>query len=430
MTAPRRFLAPRLPRVRRGQAGFTLIELMVAMTGGLFLAVVVVALSRDASRVYQQETRVANATLSGVNGFERLVNDIARAGHLTTPNISADPRVCNRPSSGGSWPTNVQNLRAIKIEVDSAQVAGTEVAAAGIAPMGIEIAGALDVTEELITTHVGPNEAGGYSVFVRRDTPSAARLGIKDDNAANATNLAILQAIFIPDGVNGRAVRITQLDGMEQYGVVTTVISEPQLEIRLKAEPELVFRTSSAGSLQCGFQGFNTGGTINAVNFIRYRLEPMTGDPAYAALFSASSGGGGANVPYEAGRVELVRQELAPDGATVLSSEIVAEYAVDLQFSLLQATNPTTPALIDAPPATVDLDFDSTQLLRGIRARLSVRSREADRLADVTGVGGGANDRYRIALGSGGTTGAPAYARLRTFQSDVPLRNLEGANWP
>ena len=40
------------------------MELMVAMTGGLFLSIVVFALSRDASRFYQRESRVANATAS------------------------------------------------------------------------------------------------------------------------------------------------------------------------------------------------------------------------------------------------------------------------------------------------------------------------------------------------------------------------------
>jgi len=66
-------LSRRFPRAR----GFTLVELMVAMTGGLFLSIVVFAVSRDASRFYQREIRVANATITGVSGFERLVSDLA-----------------------------------------------------------------------------------------------------------------------------------------------------------------------------------------------------------------------------------------------------------------------------------------------------------------------------------------------------------------
>ena len=59
MRAP--FQLQRLGRdVRNVAGGFTLVELMVAMTGGLFLSIVVFALSRDASRFYQRESRIAN----------------------------------------------------------------------------------------------------------------------------------------------------------------------------------------------------------------------------------------------------------------------------------------------------------------------------------------------------------------------------------
>src|SRR3954447_1336006 len=98
-------------RSRAASAGFTLVELMVAMTGGLFLSIIVFALSRDASRFYQRESRVANATLAGVSGFERLSADVARAGHLVTANIQQDPHVCNRPAT----PALLATLRAIQI---------------------------------------------------------------------------------------------------------------------------------------------------------------------------------------------------------------------------------------------------------------------------------------------------------------------------
>jgi prepilin-type N-terminal cleavage/methylation domain-containing protein len=54
---------------RRAARGFTLVELMVALSGGLFLSAIVFALSRDTTRFYQQETRVASATLAGLVGL-------------------------------------------------------------------------------------------------------------------------------------------------------------------------------------------------------------------------------------------------------------------------------------------------------------------------------------------------------------------------
>jgi hypothetical protein len=405
-----------------GQTGFTLVELMVAMTGGLFLSIVVFALSRDATRFYQQETRVANATLSGVTGFERLFSDISRAGHLVTPNIDADPRVCNRPAS--AWPDLLENLRAINIDTNHAQIDATEVGKAGLTPMAIEIAGALDVTEELTIAQIGPS-ATGYAVYIRLDTPAASRLGLVNDAAAAEANKNRLESLLLPDG-NARAVRITQIDGMEQYALVAAVESQPDLHITLAAQPALAFRTSAAGAVQCGIQGFNTGGTLNVVNFVRYELRSMTSDSAYAELFKASQVDGG--LPYESGRVELIREELSPAGSAIASTrEIVSEYAIDLQFSLIGATSATDRTLIPVDVVNVNATYNSTQLLRGVHARLSVRSREADRSADVSGVGGSAA-LYRIPLAVGGSQSAP-YARVRTFQSDIPLRNLEGANW-
>jgi hypothetical protein len=416
--------------VQSGQAGFTLVELMVAMTGGLFLSIVVFALSRDASRFYQSETRAANATLAGVTGFERLSNDIARAGHLVSPNITNDPRVCNRPIS--TWPDRVEFLRAVSL-VPPAGVPDTELALPGndIEPMAIELAGSLDVTEELPINHVGVNADGAMAVTLTDDTPAARRINLMPGVANAAFNRGVLLSLFKPGGT-GRAVRITQLDGMEQYAVVADVIQNP-LQITLLPTPALQFRTSAA-SVQCGFRGFTTGGTINVINFIRYELRAMvdmTGP--YGSLFRASAAAG---LPYEAGRVELVRVELDPDGEPIDSTlEIVSEYAVDLQFSVKQATSALNPALIEPAPATITAAYGSTQLLRGVHVRFSVRSREADRDANVVGVPAG--DRYRIGLGTSPPPfdcpepcpPYPPYARVRTFQADVPLRNLEGANW-
>jgi Tfp pilus assembly protein PilW len=132
------FLQPTLRVGRRSAAGFTLVELMVAMTGGLFLSIVVFALSRDASRFYQRESRVANATLAGLSGFERLSSDVARAGHLSTPNINNDPDVCNKPQA--TWPAMLQSLRAIVITTNTTASDLTEVGEAGIKPKGIIIA--------------------------------------------------------------------------------------------------------------------------------------------------------------------------------------------------------------------------------------------------------------------------------------------------
>ena len=428
--------APHLPPSiwrahRREQAGFTLVELMVAMTGGLFLSIVVFALSRDASRFYQRESRVANATLAGVSGFERLSSDIARAGHMTTANITSDPRVCNRPAA--NWPAMLAKLRAILIEEDTTLSDATEVGDAGIKPKGIVIAGALNMPEVLTTASVKENGGGGWEISINTDTPAAARAGLSPSNAATAANLAVLQSAFIAPGNNGRIVRLRK-KGVDQYGVVANVAATPGPQIALAlvnlAPTPALFRPANAAEL-CGISGNATDMDVSVIDLVRYSIRSMTTDANYAALYAASglgTGGGASALPYEAKRAELVRVELTPAGDEIAATrEIVGEYAVDLQFNAWRATNANTPALL-AVGESVNDTYASTHLIRGISARFSVRSREADRERGITlGTGGTSNNLYRMQLaGPGGT---PVFARVRTFQSNIALRNLENSNW-
>lgn len=410
---------------RRARAGFTLVELMVSMTGGLFLSIVVFALSRDASRFYQQESRIANATLSGVSGFERLSSDIARAGHLSTPNIQQDPAVCNRPEA--TWPAVLQTLRAFVVQPNP-EAAATEVGAAGITPNGLLISGALSTPEVLITKAVAPAGGGAWQVDLELATPAAARIGLSA--AANAVamtnNQTVLSSVFTTGG-QGKIIRLRR-HGLDQYGVVAGVTAGVGTAF-LTLAPAPNLQRLTAGGAQCGIDDSGKGMALSVIDVVRYHIRSMTGDVAYGPLFKASGSGGGANaVPFEDGRAELVRVELAPDGQELAATrEIVAEYAVDLQVSAWGATNPTNPTLVPVPAASLTGTYNSTQLLRGVHVRLGVRSREADRDADVAGSGGVGSALYRIALGTGAGV---RYARVRTFQTDVPLRNLEGSNWP
>jgi type II secretory pathway pseudopilin PulG len=420
-------------RRRARTRGFTLVELMVAMTGGLFLAIVVFALSRDAARFYQREGRVANATMSGLSGFERLSSDVARAGHLATPNIQQDPHVCNLPQA--NWPAMLQRLRALVVETDPTPVSGTEIAAAHAlspsmpTPQGIVIAGALNTPEELYTSSVN-NTGGVWQVYLNLSTPSAARVGLSPAATATATNLAAMKLIFIAGQTTGRIIRLRWL-GMDQYAVVAGVFATPGLAwVTLAQAPAL--QTHTAGGSQCGIDSLSTGMALSVIDLVRYNIRKMTADPNYVSLYKASglgSGGGPSTAPFEDGRAELVRAELDAAGQEIPTTrEIVGEYAVDLQFSGWGATTSVNRTVI---PVTVAIDqtYTGTQLLRGMHVRLSVRSREADREAPiVSGTGGVASDIYRYPLVDP-VSHSTSYARVRTLQSDIALRNLENSNW-
>ncbi|RYZ02185.1 MAG: prepilin-type N-terminal cleavage/methylation domain-containing protein [Myxococcales bacterium] len=409
--------------LRTRRRGFTLVELMVAMSGGLFLSIAVFALSRDATRFYQSEGRMANATLAAVSGFERLASDVARAGHLSTANIQGDPLVCNRPDA--SFPAELRSLRALVVGTSSAT--GTEVAAAGISPHSLLVTGALNTPEVFTTMAVAPAAGGSWRVDLDLSTPAADRLNLSLATTAVAANQAILDGIFtIGTNQRGKIVRLRR-NGLDQYAVVSAVTAVAGGAFLTLANSPSLLRLERGGP-QCGIDDTGKGMALSVIDVVRYDIRSMLSEASYASLFSASGVSGGPSVvPFESGRAELVRVEVDSTGAEQASTrEIIGEYAVDLQVSAWGATAANNPALIPVAATAITQTYNSTQLLRGVHLRLGVRSREADRDADVAGSGGGSNNLYRIGLG--GSANAP-FARVRTLQTDVPLRNLEGNRW-
>jgi hypothetical protein len=205
--------------------------------------------------------------------------------------------------------------------------------------------------------------------------------------------------------------------------------------VRLSRTPEL--RTKGVGGSLCGlFHGEGVGHLVNVVNTVRYEIRNLSSDSNYAPIYAAS-----AVAPYDADRTELARVELDTAGNVIDGTqELVTEYAVNLKFGLTAVNsvlNGSADALTTLPPGdaaiaqwagpTPSLAVNrGPQLARAVRIRLSVRSREADRDSAVTATSTVAPGLYRIGLGS--TGGAP-YARVRTLQADIGLRNQMLALW-
>jgi hypothetical protein len=157
--------------------------------------------------------------------------------------------------------------------------------------------------------------------------------------------------------------------------------------------------------------------------------------------------GAAAGTPSDPGRTELVREELDVNGVSIDGTlEVVSEFAVDLAFGasvaqVLVSPGPpptTTQSITWVPSGASDLYTlwagnnavtSSPQRIRAVRARLGVRSVEADRLSGLSG----GSDAGGLPIGPGlyrFGVGPNAFARVRTMQSDVALRNQVGVLWP
>ncbi len=406
----------RLKRLARRRA-FTLVELMVAITGGLFVSIIVFTLAKHSANFYQSEQRIGEATLGGMVGFDRLRNDIARASFLSSPNLVDDPRVCGKPAEIPGFPAMLANLTNVVINRQATTT-----------PDGRKIDSILltgsysSVDSYSLAAFSRTGTGAGPSVFLNENNLAMERLGY-DPSAVPAVRKATLAALFRA----GRVLRIVDRTGRHYYSVIADVNTDAAgaPEILLRAAPAIIL--PAFGNF-CALDNCE-GCSVNVVNFIRYDIAKVT-SAGYAPLYAD----GGAAAPFDDERTELRRVELDVDGNVVANTEeLVAQYAVDLKFGLL------VERVTGGVPGLDTIDFDdeaidsfagppasaTPELIRGVRVRFAVRSRDADRDTDIDPSSLGLpNGLYRVGLGPNGT--AP-FARVRTFQADVVLNNMSSA---
>ncbi len=413
------------PSARRRARGFTLTELMVAVTGGLFVSLAVFALAREGSRFYQREQRAADATLSAVIGFERLRTDIARAGFLGTPNVTKDPHLCGT-AGGAGWPVMLSSLASLRINQNLGAVAGSPANPTlndnNVFPASLVLMGSYSAVDEFPIWNIDAT-GGVYEVYLQWRTGPLGRMGYE----TSTTQLEMLQDIF---GA-GRGLRIQDQSGEIQFGTIQSVTAGNQPRVTLSQAPQLVFRQAGG---TCGLKGNVTGATVNPINFIQYDVRNLAANTDYAPIYANN------NQVGDTDRTELARVELDTSGAPIQGTEeLVSPFAVDLKFSLTVATSITggsDPVIEAVPDADVTANWAGDvvglpanmgpERIKSVRVRLSVRSREGDRGEDIQPNGLIAPGLYRIGLGASAT--AP-FARVRNLEGDVALNNQMGIFW-
>jgi hypothetical protein len=425
-------------KLRRPLRAFTLIELMVALTAGLFFSVAVFMLMRDVSRYFQRESRVADATMGAILGFERLKADVARAGYLASPLLIKDPRRCPKPpapltTSGWASFTPLAQMGALYITRGNA---GVNMTAAGqalltanaLTPDRIRMYGNYQTAEQFVVEAISPTGTIQLSIV---GAGALLRLGY------NPTALAAdLDALLLNAFPPGRALRIVSPEGDEQYAIIQTASSIPdgptnrKPVIQVGPTLNLIFK---AASTTCGINGSAANGyLVNTVNIIEYELDDtlVATDPNYQELGLGNAGNPGA-------RTDLVRFEVNPQtGAPIGTRELVAEYAVDLRLGITAVTDPLTGQMASFAPGNAGMDpytialaaatiNNGPHLIRGVRAQLTVRSRAPDREAQIAAPPAGG--LYRVALPV--ATGPIPFARARTLSATIATRNTRGMLW-
>lgn len=415
--------------IRKANRGFTLVELMVAMTAGITVSMAAIMMSKDASQFFQHEARISSAQLSLTLGMNRLQADMQRAGLLSTRNIQWDATnniVCGGAPTG---PAGLQRLAGITIEQGGSAINAPDSVANGLNPDAIVIGGSLSTTEQFaIRTTV----SGAGSLTMRLENDDA----MKRTRARSLTGAGeAISELFRA----GRFVRIIDQGYKHEYGVISGVSegpsTDPYVDVTLAATPAIPTVPASP----CGLHGYETGAVLSVVYRVRYEIASMAGDPNYGPIVAPVN----ATLTGDALRTELIRTELDENdtpmqpGGTV-PPELVAEYAVDLKFGVEIATMDPVTNLITTTRHPIATPEDATiyatasdvlnaggtpQFVRSVQMRLATRARAPDRTNNLD-IDLGQNPDGRLGrFQLTGVTGGPQFARVRTLYTDVYLPN-------
>jgi prepilin-type N-terminal cleavage/methylation domain-containing protein len=413
---------------RRRSRGFTLVELLIAMAAGLIVAAAAFLLSKNATQFFQHEARISSAQLSATLGMSRLAADLQRAGFMSSPNIRKDG--VGRCGPTGSFPAGgLGVLAGIAIEKEGSVALNggsgelAQSIANGFAPDSIVIGGSFSTTEQFPVQYLDPGNGSSQTVYLQKDNGAMARVRAAAD-AGGETIVEILKA--------GRILRVVDPTGKSMYGVIDDVVDgTDNVQVRLDQNVPLQQKLIDN---DCGWSGLGIQMLANPVSRIRYEIRSLAGDPDFGPLVAPIS----AEATGDGGRTELTRTELDASG-NEMSTELVAEYAVDLKFGITVATTGTTPNLTRYP---IPLDDDryllaadlatnpaaTPERIRAVQVRLSTRSRAPDRANDVD-IGGDDGRRSRFNIVTDPPLPPPTFARMRTLYADVALPNLAGVTW-
>jgi prepilin-type N-terminal cleavage/methylation domain-containing protein len=467
-------------RLHRRQNGFTLIELTVSLVAGLIVALGIMALSREATRTFNEEVRGAAAEATMRTAIDRLRADLQRAGYMSTANIMGDPMIAKvpgatniantKPSMGGILHLQSINLSSGgSLATNGLPLSGVQTPA--LAPDSFDLGGNMTTAEQFEVQMIVPGGSGCTQVLL--SSASAAMYRIAATGLGSAAATQELRNAFqpVPAGMTTQfIVRLVDTTGHTQYlatcdgcggqpGAAGFTGTQPYACIDTADTPiQYASQTTGAsvGSQAIGgATGYCVGCILNPVQLVRWEItsatKEATNTPQYAVALdntptSYVAGVGGA---IDVNKYDLMRTYLdATDTPVLATSEVVAEYAVDLKL----AFSVDTTTLSDQFPSVTTLAFSDTtngtkwgqdvtksnpfvanvgpQRIRSARVRLVTRAAQPDRTVSVAvpSPAGLATDfMYRYCVNSSPSCatsdGTLRWARARTVTAEVSLPN-------
>ncbi|MDD9938017.1 MAG: prepilin-type N-terminal cleavage/methylation domain-containing protein [Myxococcales bacterium] len=310
---------------RARRQGFTLLELMVALTVGGIAITSIYAIGAATTRQFHQQQSVAGTQSSVRDALDRVKRDIARAGYLSTPNANVADDVTGLPIEGCGTaaaplddPTGGGRLAAIsQFTNDLPALTGTD-------PTGDNVANGFTHDEiRLIANYQTSDQYPGVrlpqgsnnSVLVPQDW-HAFRRDFTDwyvDGDYDHNDLAFNDAFTI-----GRMIRIMTTTRKKHFATLTAV-ADPGDAPQGADDPALL---TFNPPIPAGCLKDVDGGWVAPVNVIRYFLQDAP--DSETGRFSANTG------PM----AQLIRQETLPGDKGVPLANNPAHTRAVLDFAV------------------------------------------------------------------------------------------------
>ncbi len=439
---PRAAAGCRLATARRG---FTMIELMVAISTGMAVGLAAFLLAKVSLGAFQQDARVNNAQHSVLMAMNRLVSDVRRAGFMTTADAATDPALCDRNNLNA---TQRDLLFGIDI-FDGADPAAypaspnnplpATVTGPGNnrAPDRVRITGNFMTTERL--TYRMVNSAAS-EVHLAIDTNAVQR--VHRDGAGSATSVCRLfpTGSFLRLVDSNRRETYVGIDYCTQANagalVQSVVINYVTLGNPLPQVPGV-----------CGVAEGNASGSVNTVNVIEYAVQRVSQPFGAAQLdehglapglapvvrWDPAVGGDGVSINGDDTRLDLIRRQLDTNGNVIPNSgEVIADYVADFKLRARYLDGPLSQTILDSGFDKSDGVPPTAMLpnrVRSVGIRLTTRSKEPDREDRVAAVPNTATALDRFQVFPPGAARKFRFARVRTMYTEVNLPNLAQATW-
>ncbi|MGD8861770.1 MAG: prepilin-type N-terminal cleavage/methylation domain-containing protein [Myxococcales bacterium] len=357
----------------RGAAGFTLLELMVALTLGGIAITSIYAIGAASTRTFYQQQRVAGLQTSVRAALAQVKRDLSRAGFLATPAADRQGETCGLPMSTLHDPSGSGGLSGVSKFIDNVNEG---MAITGLDPTGNN-PGEFSADEVvLIGNYATAAEYAGIELL----DPST--IGIDQDwhgftrDFTNLTTGTFDDALFDEAFRVGRMIRIKTTRGLKHFAIITGV-TKPNQGTQGPDDDALVQFTPAVPA-SCANDV--DGGWVAPVSAIRYMVRDL------------AEGARGVRFPATTGPVaQLLRREVVPtdktnslDG-TNLPDRSVLDYAV--AFNLKFQSSQGSPQSYDrdqvdtatiSGTAAQDLVRDNPEWIRSISIDMAARSPHQD----------------------------------------------------